>query len=116
MQTSHGGARVLAGVIFTVARLLASNRSPNFVSRLFDDFAFQFEPMLLETLDYCAHSRVADLVVESGGAASLLDAGCGTGLLGAELRRRDLAASSIFGVDVSPKMAAVKLAVSRPLG
>ena len=57
--------------------------SPQFVSRLFDDYARQFEPMLLETLNYCAHARVADLISEHRRDGRILDAGCGSGLLGA---------------------------------
>ena len=78
--------------------------SPQFVSRLFDDYARQFEPMLLETLNYCAHARVADLISEHRRDGRILDAGCGSGLLGAELRKRS-PETELFGVDVSSKIA-----------
>jgi predicted TPR repeat methyltransferase len=78
--------------------------SPQFVSRLFDDYARQFEPMLLETLNYCAHARVADLISEQRRDGRILDAGCGSGLLGAELRKRS-PETELFGVDVSSKIA-----------
>ena len=78
--------------------------SPQFVSRLFDDYARQFEPMLLETLNYCAHARVADLISAQRRDGRILDAGCGSGLLGAELRKRS-PETELFGVDVSSKIA-----------
>ena len=78
--------------------------SPQFVSRLFDDYARQFGPMLLETLNYCAHARVADLISEQRRDGRILDAGCGSGLLGAELRKRS-PETELFGVDVSSKIA-----------
>lgn len=78
-----------------------------YVTELFDSFADAFEDVLTE-LEYCAPGKVASaagaLVDGRGGSkyGSCLDAGCGTGWVGHNIR--DLVTGDLVGVDLSPKM------------
>ena len=62
----------------------------DYVESLFDGFADTFEGVLVEQLEYCAPQKVAEAAINAtahrGKYASALDAGCGTGLAGLELR------------------------------
>jgi len=70
-----------------------------FVETLFDQYAHQFDHALVETLDYRAPQLLAAGLATSYGRA--LDLGCGTGLMGAELRAR---ADDLEGWDISAEM------------
>jgi predicted TPR repeat methyltransferase len=75
-----------------------------YVQALFDDYAEDFEPHLLTTLRYRGHLAVAEAATAQRSGPrwrSVLDLGCGTGLVGAALR---LAADVITGVDLSQTM------------
>ena len=80
--------------------------SDAYVSATFDAFAKTFESKL-ETLGYRAPRLVADALKsawrDKGKPASILDAGCGTGLCGRELRA---IAGTLLGVDLSAGMLA----------
>lgn len=77
-----------------------------YIRRVFDDYAENYDAHLLGKLVY----RVPDLVREQldrlapGSFGSLLDLGCGTGLVG--VRLRDRIDGAIHGVDLSPNMIA----------
>ena len=80
----------------------------DYVERLFDGFANTFEGVLVEQLEYCAPAKVAEAAINATAHrgmkyASALDAGCGTGLAGLELR--DAVRGALDGVDLSSKMA-----------
>ena len=81
----------------------------DYVESLFDGFADTFEGVLVEQLEYCAPAKVAEAAINATAHrgtkyASALDAGCGTGLAGLELR--DAAVRGpLDGVDLSAKMA-----------
>ena len=81
----------------------------DYVESLFDGFADTFEGVLVEQLEYCAPQKVAEAAINATALrgkkyASALDAGCGTGLAGLELR--DAAVRGpLDGVDLSSKMA-----------
>ena len=81
----------------------------DYVESLFDGFADTFEGVLVEQLEYCAPAKVAEAAINATALrgkkyASALDAGCGTGLAGLELR--DAAVRGpLDGVDLSAKMA-----------
>ena len=85
--------------------------APKVVVSKFDSYAPTFESHLVDNLKYCAPENVAraasDRIAndDRGGEpyASCLDAGCGTGLAGPNLRR--LVSGALVGVDLSPKMA-----------
>ena len=74
------------------------------VRRLYDDWAATYEDV--DVADLMGHpdaARIADVVTEiAGPGADVLDAACGTGLLGAELAERGF--TSIDGLDLSPGM------------
>lgn len=77
----------------------------DYVQREFDDFAEQFDDVLVNKLGYQAPKLVADALARAGltSARSLdvLDAGCGTGLCVGFLRPL---ARRLVGVDLSGKM------------
>jgi predicted TPR repeat methyltransferase len=73
------------------------------VQQLFDAYANRFDKHLVEDLNYRVPSRVAQIIRERRGIrdVSVLDLGCGTGLLGAHLGHIP---GAFVGVDVSPRM------------
>ena len=77
----------------------------DYVRRLFDDYAPRFDNSLVNRLEYRTPQHIARLVEEyvpgSGAELSLLDLGCGTGLVGPLVRDR---CAYMAGVDLSPKM------------
>ncbi len=80
---------------------------PAYVEALFDDYAARFDESLVGRLGYRTTSELGALLAEAAGAAQpvtlVLDLGCGTGLMGAELRDR---AQRLVGVDLSSEMLA----------
>jgi predicted TPR repeat methyltransferase len=78
--------------------------SPAFVAGEFDRFAESFEEAL-SRLEYRAPALIAAMlervVRERGGSLDIMDAGCGTGLLGPYLRPH---ARRLVGVDLSARM------------
>jgi predicted TPR repeat methyltransferase len=86
-----------------------------YVSELFDHYAGQgYEQHMLSNLGYRAHSLVCDALFRIAlnaetpinhhdASTSILDLGCGTGLIGKELRKQGLV-GNIFGCDLSSKM------------
>lgn len=78
-----------------------------YVLKLFDDFAQTFDQHLIEKLDYRVPGRLGDVIksfVQPGRhKLDTLDMGCGTGLIGLELR--DLS-RRLVGIDLSSKMLA----------
>lgn len=75
----------------------------DYITSLFDEFADSFEQTLVGQLAYGTPQLLAGLLAQHGedDAASVLDLGCGTGLMGAALAR---AGREIDGVDLSPRM------------
>ena len=77
-----------------------------YVRELFEDFAGSFE-QVLAGIHYRAPEHVAERLNAAFPAArtdlNIIDAGCGTGLCGPLVRSR---ASTLIGVDLSPKMLA----------
>jgi len=76
------------------------------VRRLYDDWADADEDVDVDVAALMGHpsaARVADLVTElAGPGADVLDAACGTGLVGAALAERGF--TSIDGLDLAPGM------------
>ncbi|MEM6678887.1 MAG: methyltransferase domain-containing protein [Pseudomonadota bacterium] len=70
----------------------------------YDAWAEDYETDLLETYRYCAHSIAAAALDAAlpDRAARIIDIGCGTGLVGAELHA--LGFREIDGVDISNRM------------
>lgn len=78
---------------------------PSFVRLLFDQYADHFDETLVVRLRYRGPQIVAeaiwDALDETRAPRDILDLGCGTGLLGPELKPL---AGHLAGVDLSPKM------------
>ncbi|WP_372896353.1 tetratricopeptide repeat protein [Stieleria sp.] len=83
---------------------LPARASDEYVREVFDQFAETFDEQL-KSLDYAAprllRSMIAELGLSADGSLSILDAGCGTGLMGDLLRPF---ASRLVGVDLSAGM------------
>jgi predicted TPR repeat methyltransferase len=79
--------------------------APDAVAKLFDGYANTFDEHLVGPLRYTAPASLSTALRRVLGAGPhslrLLDLGCGTGLVGAEVR--DIA-TLLVGVDLSPKM------------
>lgn len=75
----------------------------DFIRDLFNDFADRFEHTLIGQLAYATPARLGQLLRDHGGdrGDTVLDLGCGTGLMAPELARDG---RSIDGVDLSPRM------------
>ena len=76
----------------------------DYVEKLFDRYARNFDSSLLNNLGYRTPKLVADLALNfhgTGSMGSILDLGCGTGLLGIEIKKY---CSNLKGVDISSKM------------
>ncbi|CAK06069.1 methyltransferase [Rhizobium johnstonii] len=75
-----------------------------YVERLFDDYADRFESALVEKLDYSVPQKLAALIASTGRRYELaVDLGCGTGLLGPEIRAN---VGRLEGFDLSQNMLA----------
>ncbi|OWV72251.1 methyltransferase [Rhizobium sp. R634] len=83
----------------------APDRPPSrYVERLFDDYADRFETSLVEKLDYSVPQKLAALVASTARRYECaVDLGCGTGLLGPEIRAH---VGRLEGFDLSQKMLA----------
>lgn len=84
-------------------RSLADAMPPAFVETLFDQYAAGFDDALVGRLDY----RAPQLLMQGLRApfGRVLDLGCGTGLMGAELRARvDAGTDWLEGWDISAEM------------
>ncbi|MGV3573104.1 MAG: tetratricopeptide repeat protein [Ramlibacter sp.] len=100
-EDRQGAALLLAGV---GGGRLPDRLSPAFVERLYGKRAPDWDRMMVEG-QYRGAQRVADTLVRllEGARADILDAGCGTGLVGVLLRDH---ARSLDGVDLSAGMLA----------
>lgn len=78
-----------------------------YVERLFDDYADRFETSLVEKLGYSVPGKLAALIAEAADIPPhfrlAADLGCGTGLLGPEIRDR---VDRLEGFDLSKAMLA----------
>ncbi|MBG0507887.1 class I SAM-dependent methyltransferase [Agrobacterium sp. MOPV5] len=77
-----------------------------YVEGLFDDYADRFETSLVEKLDYSVPQKLAELIGKAAGSGvfdTIVDIGCGTGLLGVEIRTF---ANRLEGFDISQNMLA----------
>jgi predicted TPR repeat methyltransferase len=90
--------------LFVLGR--TSRCPPAFMRRLFDEFSSQYDPYMLDTLQYRAHLHLRDLankVLPPKAALKVLDLGSGTGLVGKAFK--DLARGGVLtGIDLSPLM------------
>lgn len=89
----------------SLAGVMPEGVESDYVRALFDDFADRFELTLVDRLAYVVPGALAKFLAAEGmdDAATVLDLGCGTGLMGAELTRPG---RCIDGVDLSARMLA----------
>lgn len=100
LEPNHPVARhLLAAATGTVSTQV----SEGYVRQLFDDFAGRFEFTLIGNLQYAGPGQLVDFLQRhsADSAASMLDLGCGTGLVAEKFVR---SGRSIDGVDLSPRM------------
>lgn len=85
-----------------VAALSGGNEaaSAKYIADLFDTYAETFDSHLTETLGYRTPGYIRDLVAPYA-PATLLDLGCGTGLVGAALQDR---IGTMDGIDIAAQM------------
>lgn len=78
---------------------------PAFVTTLFDGYAAEFESVLVGALSYAAPAELRALLPEAAGpephVRHAIDLGCGTGLMGRQIRSL---CRRLSGVDLSTKM------------
>lgn len=78
-----------------------------YITSLFDEYAGAFEDSLVGVLEYKAHIELVNYLRKKVGVLepieSVLDLGCGTGLLGQEIARQ-FRINKLVGVDLSPNM------------
>ncbi|MBS3847678.1 methyltransferase domain-containing protein [Devosia sp. BSSL-BM10] len=79
----------------------ADRRAAGYVADLFDTYADQFDGHLTDTLGYRIPQVIADLLADRGPFKTMLDLGCGTGLVGATLAN---VVTTMDGIDIAPKM------------
>jgi SAM-dependent methyltransferase len=80
-----------------------SVRTPEDNRRLYADWAATYDDGFIASHGYVQHEAVVDAFLRRPHApGSVLDVGCGTGVVGIELRRRGVAV--VDGVDLSPEM------------
>ena len=76
----------------------------DYVERLFDDYALSFEKSLVDKLEYKTPKLITAIILShsnSDSLGSIMDLGCGTGLLGAEIKQF---CEHLEGLDLSQKM------------
>ena len=81
-----------------------SNFSKDYAKRIFNDQASNFENLLVGKLDYKLPQTVSNLLIEksqNNSLGSVLDLGCGTGLLGERVKKF---CNYLEGVDISKSM------------
>ena len=80
---------------------------PEYVENLFDGYAKKFEASLVDKLEYKIPKLIRDILIKANDnktLGSVLDLGCGTGLLGPEIKNH---CSKLEGIDLSNKMLAL---------
>jgi predicted TPR repeat methyltransferase len=82
-----------------------TNTAPRvYVEKLFNNHAINFEHSLVNKLEYKAHNLITELIVAKNPniqLGSVLDLGCGTGLIGDEIKKY---CSNLEGIDLSKSM------------
>ena len=82
-----------------------------YIEDLFDNYAINFEDSLLNKLEYNIPKKITEIIVEKNSNSmlgSILDLGCGTGLIGEKINKY---CSNLEGIDLSKSM--LKIARSK---
>ena len=90
-----------AGHFVTALSGESTRQATNYVADLFDTYADTFDEHLTGSLEYRVPQAVRDLVADRAPFGTVLDLGCGTGLVGVELKGM---ATAIDGIDIAPQM------------
>ena len=101
INPDHGGAKHMLSAL-TGTTLKTAPRE--YVENLFDRSAYKFEALLVRDLEYVTPKLIKDVLLKSSSNESLgsiLDLGCGTGLLGSEIKDH---CSKLEGIDLSNNM------------
>lgn len=77
------------------------SHATGYVSDLFDTYANQFDSHLTGALGYRIPQAIAALLANRAPFTTMLDLGCGTGLVGAVLRSM---VNAMDGIDIAPQM------------
>jgi len=82
-----------------------TNSAPRkYVENLFDNYAINFEHSLVDKLEYKIPNKIIKMIVAKNSniqLGSVLDLGCGTGLIGDEIKKY---CSNLEGIDLSKSM------------
>ncbi|MGV8831856.1 MAG: methyltransferase domain-containing protein [Devosia sp.] len=108
-QAIESFAQALALVPYDLyaAHMLAALSGENtkgaagYVPDLFDTYADNFDAHLTGPLQYRIPQAIHDMLADRAPLGSVLDIGCGTGLVGAALNEM---VAAIDGIDIAPKM------------
>ena len=90
-----------AGHFVTALSGEGTKQATNYVADLFDSYADTFDAHLAGALDYRVPQLVRDLIADRAPLGTVLDLGCGTGLVGVEIKDMTTA---IDGIDIAPLM------------
>ena len=91
----------------TMAALIGktTNFAPReYVEDLFDDYAINFENSLINKLEYKIPNKITEILIakhRNVQLGSVLDLGCGTGLMGNKIKKY---CSNLEGIDLSKQM------------
>lgn len=85
------------------------SRVPSFhIKNQFNDLASIYYEDWVDNMDYQAHrllvQRVVERLPDPEAALTILDLGCGTGLVGQELRKQTITIDRLVGVDIAESM------------
>ena len=82
-----------------------TNSAPRaYVEKLFDEYASKFERSMFDKLEYKSPKKIVDMIVRNnpdGSLGSILDLGCGTGLIGMKVKEF---CTNLEGIDLSNSM------------
>ena len=102
---THAQARyLLAGLTGDKSPEVIARPPPDLIAELFDTYSTTFEAHLTGSLQYGVPAALIALV-DKGADSTVIDLGCGTGLVGVEAKPF---ARTLIGSDISPRMMRVR--------
>lgn len=122
LSAKPGDGHALAQLASLDALQSATAFDADYVQGLFDGYSSRFEDELVNTLEYKGHEWVAQECLQywegtTGDNVTIVDLGCGTGLVGQVLAANEWAAPlNLVGVDLSQRMNDITRARTLPNG
>ena len=104
IKPDYGGAKHMLSALTGNTHETAPRE---YVENLFDGYSTKFEASLVDKLEYKVPKLIRDILIKPNSnetLGSVLDLGCGTGLLGLEIKRY---CSALEGIDLSNNMLSV---------